>query len=499
METEIKLLLPPGARAALEADPALADAEARTSRHLSTYYDTPDLALRARGAILRIRDMPEGLVQTVKGPSRADGFASRCECEAPVAALAPDRVALDRDPEARTLVGDDLDRLAPVFVTEIARTARRLLLEGSTEIEVVVDEGEARAGDRRVMLSELELELKAGPPGPLYRLAADLARRHGLRYGAESKSERGYALLTDVLPPHPAPPDLVFEDGVTLAEALPRMIGAGARAIAVDLAGAARGEVEGVHRLRAAIRKLRAIFALFGPHLDPTDTARFNGDLRDLGRVLGQGRDWDVFLTETLAEAEADLGTDALATLRTHAAERGSDARAAVAGVVAGPLPTELLLGLSLWTAGRLWLRDPDDAMADAPLAGRLPDLLDRLDDRVQTRGRRLRSRDGEELHDLRKALKTLRYASEDVSSLFRKKAVRAYVGQIKKVLADLGRINDSVVTETCLAELAASGDPEVLAECDALGAWNAKRRDRAKRELHRHWRKFRHADPFWG
>ena len=499
METEIKLLLPPGARERLEADPVLADVAARTTHDLSTYFDTPELALRARGAILRIRDTPDGHVQTVKGPSRADGFASRHEWEVPVASHAIDRDALDREPDARALIGADRDSLSPVFLTAVSRTTRWLVVEGATEIEVAIDEGEVRAGEARAELCEIELELRAGPVAPLYRFAADLAQRHDLRYGAESKAERGFALLTDELPPHLGVSDVSLGAGATLAEALPKMVAAGARDIALDLAGAARVDVEGVHRLRAAIRKLRTVLVLFGPHLDPVATERFNRDLRDLGRVLGGGRDWDVFLTETLAEAEADLGPDSLGPLRPRAAQRSDSAHAAVADVLAGPLPTALLLGLSLWTAGRGWLRDCDDVAADAPLIDRLPHLLDRLERRVQARGRRVRSRDGEELHDLRKAMKKLRYASEDVSSLFRGKAVGAYVGRIKKVLADLGRINDAAVTDTRLSELAIPDDPAVTRAAEALRDWNAKSSDRARHDLHHHWRKFRHTDPFWG
>ena len=125
---------------------------------------------------------------------------------------------------------------------------------------------------------------------------------------------------------------------------------------------------------------------------------------------------------------------------------------------VEGPLPTDLLLGLSLWTADDTWLvGDPEHRKTAGDLAfGKiLPDLLDKLEGKVAKRGRHLRSLDTDDLHDLRKALKKLRYACEDVSSLFKPKAVDHYVGACKKVLQDLGRINDAAVTEVRVAELA--------------------------------------------
>jgi triphosphatase len=503
METEIKLSLPASSRPIVEAHPLLAACEATQARNVSTYYDTPDFALRKRGVVLRVRAAADGHVQTLKWCDAAAGFASRGETEWAVGSDTIDRHALARHGEALRHVAADLDRLAPVFTTDITRTTRHLTLDRHTTVEAVLDEGEARAGDRRQPIRELELELKGGPVGPMFRLAADLARCAGLRYVPDSKSDRGYALLSDApSPPRAAAPEPVLTDGATLGDAVPLLFGAACRDLAVDLSVAARGDVEGVHRLRAAIRRLRTLLALLGPHLDPEAAAVFDGQLRDLGRVLGRGRDWDVFLTETLADAEAVLGADALAPLRHAAAGRGSDAHAEIAAAVEGPLPTELLLGLSLWTAGRGWLRggaEPghvDDA--EAPLRDLLPKLLDRLERKAMRRGRHLGTLETEQLHELRKALKKLRYAGEAVSSLFKPKDVSCYLGRVRKVLGDLGRINDAAVTAALLDTLAAQGSAEFsTAASDLLRRIRARRRT-GERDLRRRWRKLRHADPFW-
>ena len=273
------------------------------------------------------------------------------------------------------------------------------------------------------------------------------------------------------------------------------------RDFAAELSAAGKGDVEGVHRLRAAIRKTRTLFVLFAPVLEPGATARFNGGLREFGQVLGSGRDWDVFLTETLAEAEADLGADQLRPVRDAAVARDREAHAAVADAVEGPLPTDLLLGLSLWTADDTWLvGDPEHraTAADHPFRKILPDLLDKLEGKVAKRGRRLRTLDTDDLHDLRKALKKLRYACEDVSSLFKPKAADHYVGACKKVLQDLGRINDAAETELRVAELAPSERLDLAPVAASLLRWNAARRRASERELRGRWRKFRRQDPFW-
>ena len=496
METEIKLLLPPASRTAVEAHPLFAAVTPRRVRNLSTYYDTPDFALRARGVALRVRRAGDNFVQTLKSLHGGANFASRGEWEWPVASDALDAAAVERDPEARALLGGDLGRVAPVFATDVERDIRVLTLDGKTTVEAALDSGEVRAGGRSQPLSEVELELKGGPVGPLLRFAAELARDASLRFGPDSKSERGYALLTDDLPPHPGAADLALPADIALRVAFPALLAASARDFAADLSPAARGDVEGVHRLRAAIRKMRTLFVLFAPHLEPDATARFERELRDLGRVLGGGRDWDVFITETLAAAEGDLGADATAALRQAAQARRGRAHAAVAAAIDGPVPTALLLGLSLWTADGGWMKREKDG--DARFRDLLPDLLDRLERRALKRGRHLKSLDVEALHALRKSLKKLRYACEDVSSLYASGDVHRYVGAIKKVLGNLGAINDAAVTEERVGDLAPADHPGLADPAAALLAWNDGRRRGHERDLRRRWRRFRHADPFW-
>lgn len=496
METEIKLLLSPSSRAIVEDHPLFAAADARRVRNVSEYFDTEDHALRARGVSLRIRRSGDHFIQTVKSLDGSPGFASRQEWEWPIASAALDTEALARHPEALALVGDDLHRLGPVFTTDVERTLRTLVLDGKTTVEAVIDEGEVRAGDKRLDLGEVELELKGGPVGPMLNLAVDLVRQASLRIGPEPKSERGYALLTDAPAPGRDAADLALPKHIPLRDAFPLILGAAMRDFALDLAPAARGDVEGVHRLRAAIRKTRTLFELFAPHLEPDATARFDGTLRDFGRVLGGGRDWDVFLTETLAEAEAQLGPDTVGALRSAAEARRGDAHAAVKAAAEGPLPTDLLLGLSLWTADAGWMKDQADA--DEPFHDLLPALLDRLERKVLKRGRRLKSLDVEGLHDLRKSLKKLRYACEDVASLFQGGAAKRYIARIKKVLQDLGRINDSAVTAERIADLGDGTEPQIAAAAEALRTWSDKRRRGSERDLRRRWRKFRHSDPFW-
>src|SRR5690242_14750509 len=87
-EIELKFLLRPGADPSLMLAPALQAAGAPHVSHLrSVYFDTPDLALRRKGVVLRLRHDGQRTVQTVKSAGTALG---RGEWESDVAGDAPD-------------------------------------------------------------------------------------------------------------------------------------------------------------------------------------------------------------------------------------------------------------------------------------------------------------------------------------------------------------------------------------------------------------------------
>lgn len=80
METELKLIVRPEHRARLLGHPALRAAQVTLpkQRHgITTYFDTPDLALEQAGLSLRIRQNGGQQIQTVKAKGSGDGVALR--------------------------------------------------------------------------------------------------------------------------------------------------------------------------------------------------------------------------------------------------------------------------------------------------------------------------------------------------------------------------------------------------------------------------------------
>ncbi len=391
-------------------------------------------------------------------------------------------------------------KLAPVCRTEIRRTVWHVACGDGTAIEAAIDQGRICAGERDVPVSELELELKGGAPAALYRLALELAEAVPLVIEPASKAERGAQLGGRQGPAAVKPEPLVLRPDQPAAEALGRIVGAAIGHLRVNLHAATRGDAEGVHQIRVAIRRLRAAIALFKPLLAAEPADHFNEKLRRSGRIFGAARDWDVFVTETLPAAAADQPAESWPRmLEQEAAAARAAIRANAMRELAEPRFARLLLEVGAWAEEGA--RDLA-ALGRPTLAHRFqasaPALLERLMRRAAKQGKGLRHADPRDLHTLRKRLKTLRYGIEFTESLYRPKAVRAMLRPCKELQELLGTVNDAAATPELARHLAGNGSPEITPALAALTAWAEKRGAAARQRMPKAWHALRDAHPFW-
>lgn len=75
-EVELKLKLPPGSRAILDASDVFAAARAKQLHLVTTYFDTANFVLNKTELTLRVRRTGVSRVQTVKSLPAARGIAS---------------------------------------------------------------------------------------------------------------------------------------------------------------------------------------------------------------------------------------------------------------------------------------------------------------------------------------------------------------------------------------------------------------------------------------
>jgi len=257
---------------------------------------------------------------------------------------------------------------------------------------------------------------------------------------------------------------------------------------------------EGIHQARVAIRRLRSALVLFEDYAGATAALAFREALRDAARILGEARDWDVFLAETIpaylaARPDASVASFRLSVIRLRAAAHRRVRRA-----LAEPRHQRLVVEIEGWIKGDSWrsglglhaFRSLEDQCRNLA-----PPLLDRAQRRVRKRGRAIAEQLPEERHELRKAMKKLRYSAEFLAALYPPKAVRRYLLAVERVQDVLGRLNDAAGIVSLLERLPPPRDGN-LAERDAVRAWAEAGSAHDLSELEDAWRQFEAAKPFW-
>lgn len=482
-ETELKFELRSADLRRLSQHPAF-QLEPRVQKLVSTYFDTPDFELRKAGLSLRVRKVDGGFVQTVKRARSSDIF-DRDEWETDVPRNAPLDEALEATPVPKTLKKAE-GELSPVFSTNIER-ATRLWATADAIVEISVDKGEIKAGGRAEKLSELELELKSGPPQALYALARELFGLSPIRLSLTTKGERGYRLASpgarSRAPHPPLTPQMSVADAFSavLRSCLMQVV-ASSDAFRLD------ASPDSVHQTRVGLRRTRTALKIFKPAAEDRQSAWLETEIRWLAGELGPARSLDVFRDETYQPA---ILSDPKAGVRYG--EQLERSRAAAYDQARLALESQrfskLMLELALWVADGDWRTgaEGDRAVAlAAPIGGFAVDALDQLRKGVRKRGEHLQRLDPERRHKLRIRAKRLRYATEFFARALGEngRRQRRFAGALKALQTSLGKLNDiAYVSEAAhlalggstapglhfvageLAGLARAGEPATLIE----------------------------------
>lgn len=201
-ETELKLSLAAQDLPRLLSHPLLS-VPAAPQRLLNTYFDTTDLALKARRMAVRERLAGDRWLLTVKTAGHsANGLSRRQEWEGPTTLGALDFAALVDDAALASELMALRLALKPLFATDFERR-RWVMSHAGACIEVALDQGRIHVPGTALQeaLLELELELLDGPDAALLSLAQTLrqtpAGQIPLKPIDVSKAQRGMALWED--------------------------------------------------------------------------------------------------------------------------------------------------------------------------------------------------------------------------------------------------------------------------------------------------------------
>lgn len=463
----------------------------KTARVVSTYYDTPDALLRRRGFSLRLRPKGDQYELTLK--SRDANTLTRGEWNSLLPEPMVDLSQLPADaPWSR--IGTILaEELLPRFTTDMERSKAVLNLK-ETKFEIAFDNGRIYNDSDETVLTELEFELLDGSVSAMLEHVRSKLGDRAFVLGTLSKADRGEALADD-RPPDPvkaAKPALKAAD--TLESAVRKIIDVTLSQIMGNLAAAQAGsDPEGVHQLRVSLRRLRSALTLFKTHLSEEATA-FNAEAKRALDMLGGARDLDVFLLETLPPVvDGTGGGSGLERLGKIAAQKRQSAYEDVRKLIRDPQFNRFLLDL-IATAHRGDLVTKGAKLPLQPIAAK---LLQKRHKKVLKLGRGFEDLPAPERHEVRLALKKLRYACDYFQNLFPPNAVKPYLKRLSAMQEDLGHLNDLDVAEDLVDRLTAN-DAKAAIGAAVLKGWYRHRLLSIEPYMVRDWRQFSQARPYW-
>lgn len=459
----------------------------------ATYFDTETLDLASNRMTLRRRTggTDEGWHLKQPGVTGLGSVAARREIrlgfdEAPADGEVPDElltpvlaitrrrrlipVAAISTSRTVTELFDDAGRVVAVMCEDLV-TAQSLLPEGTStawsewEFELVNGTG-GRKGDRKLLDAARKLLRAAG----------------ATTSASGSKLARAIGSTPFVGPPHlsknPTALELLITDIAVHRNAM----------VAIDPLVRADAD-DAVHQMRVATRRLRSVLSGFPSVLDADRVRGLADELRLLSRILGAARDSEVQLAlagDMLSgEKASDVLFSALIGAETHSHHRAVEYTKAA-------MNSDRYFAL-LDAIDEVIAAPPAGPDADAPARAVVDKAMHRIRKQIRAAQDELARRSegsadwDEQLHEIRKRAKRLRYAAEAAQPLNRKE-YRATVRAAKKVQASLGEYNDSRINRARLATLAADSDLD-RDDMFVLGRLDARQQHDGARALHTYWR----------
>ncbi|GIL00724.1 MAG: inorganic triphosphatase [Alphaproteobacteria bacterium] len=459
----------------------------------STYFDTAERTLERAGVSLRIRETEAGRVQTVKvGTEVAGGVSNPIEDETPTTRTRPHPGAIgDEKLRGRLVDLVDFTALRPVFRTDIDRVTHRLVGPG-VEAELSFDTGRLVAGRRSEPISEVELELLSGDIDAFCELVLRLFGDVPIRLSTRSKAGRGYDLIAGGAarpgPARAATPPLRADDEV--AGAFAAVCAAAATQILDNWSRlACDKDPEIAHQLRIGLRRLRTALRVFRPAIDSPTLRDMRRDLAEVGRIVGNLRNADVMLGDIVRPALGDPASrDAADRVVALLARHCGGERERVAATLAGPRWNRLALRVALLPHGAGW-----STAAAGGEVGRLAAIaLGSCWKKVCRRGRKLERLDDAGRHQLRKDLKTLRYAAEFFAPMLPAGKCGRFLRRLKTLQDGFGYLNDVVLAGTLPGMLPDDlrADPAVQRTVGFVLGWHRALAEREWASARERWRR---------
>jgi triphosphatase len=426
-------------------------------RITDTYLETEDWSFHHAGYALRIRRQDGTVEATLKSLDPGTGSARRRrEIVEPLAHATTGALGRAAGPvgtRVRLIAGRRT--LRPLVTIRTRRRVYGLRLGRAAAGELALDAITLPgAGGRGRRLARVEVEVGGVAPAALEPFVEALRAACHLAPATVSKLEAALrARGIEAAPPldlGPTAVDAFLSIGEVAFAALRRHL-------AIFLArepGTRLGEdVEALHDMRVAARRLRAALRLFEPYL-PAGAARLRRELGWVDGALGAVRDRDVQLAR-LAEWRETVGARTGGALAAVLRDQREAARARLLQVL-DSRRYERLVGGSVAMLRRGPLRRA--AAARQPVLAVAPDLIRRRYRAVKRKGDRITPQAAAgDYHALRIRCRRLRYALELHRDVYGRR-VQLFVRSLIALQDLLGRHQDAEVARAWLGAIGREG-----------------------------------------
>lgn len=446
-EIELKLQLSSKTAKALPGHRLLTKITPTKQRLLNTYFDTPALDLHARRVAMRFRKKGWEWLLTVKSAEPAcGGLAVRSEWETAATPGVFDFSHVDNN-EFRSFLENATPDLEAIFTTDFRRQIWHVPF-GESQIEMALDRGSIVSRGKSTPICEIELELISGQVADIFALTRELQESLDLHPAIASKAERGYNLFNrQPLRPFRSKPSPLSPDLTPIAAFRSITLNCLEHFQRNELGLRECKDPEYVHQARVALRRLRSAIKLFTPVLPPDFVAAYGEIWRTLASALGDARNWDVFLEETLPPIRSAFPKSRDVTrLNREGLRRARRARKAVTSLITFPEYPRLI---TEFTAAVF-------ALSDTLPIGLKEFAQTQLSSNAK-QARKLAKRPTEllpdERHKMRIRFKRLRYTLEFFAPLLPNKRLTPYLSALNQLQDELGLINDHVTAETLINE----------------------------------------------
>jgi triphosphatase len=272
---------------------------------------------------------------------------------------------------------------------------------------------------------------------------------------------------------------------------------------AVALKGA---DPEGIHEMRVGLRRMRAALSDFRAIIPLPQLAWMKRETKWLITSLGAARDWDVFLTELLEPVEAARPQDReLRELRSAARAERKRGYATTHIAIRCFRHSRFLAQMRDWLSTRRWCqsRQKDRGSLDEPIQKLALRVLRKRHAAALKLGRDFSKLSAKQRHQLRIALKKLRYTADFFRSLYPKKHAKPYFHALAQMQNCLGHMNDVVVAKHLLERMTSVHQRQrvfahLLTATGTVIGWHARGASAAAQEAQENWRTVREVGCFW-